>query len=367
MKRAALLLIILIGALFAASCRQPEPTPTPVLTLPSPPPEVTLTEVAEVSPTSPPTETVTLAPTVTARPTDGPTVAPIATATTSRTPTATAIVIATATVAPSPTRTSAPPPPPTLPPAPTATATPAIVITYFRAVPAEADPGQTITLEWATQGTATVWLHHLLNSLQFGGGDWQVGSEGSFTYTVGDRERNRSFFALTAYDASNNYIIAYATVLLRCPFAWYFQPPLEECALDPVAYSDAVEQHFEGGSMVWVKNQDRIYIFYSDVLHPRWELYSDEWNVGDPESDPSITPPSPALYQPVRGFGLIWRTFPSIRERLGWATTLEMAYTSAYQTTARSRYNESFLSSVDGYVYQLLPERTSWTKTRRVP
>jgi hypothetical protein len=46
------------------------------------------------------------------------------------------------------------------------------------------------------------------------------------------------------------------------------------------------------------------------------------------ESDPSIVPPE-GYYQPVRGFGKLWRE--ELRSALGWALAPERSYTAQYQ------------------------------------
>ena len=68
------------------------------------------------------------------------------------------------------------------------------------------------------------------------------------------------------------------------------------------------------------------------VLHEDGQLekYDDFWAPGEPESDPALVPPA-GLYQPVRGFGKLWRDNESVRERLGWALAPEQGFESAWQ------------------------------------
>ncbi|MFN2189329.1 MAG: hypothetical protein ACK2T3_11230, partial [Candidatus Promineifilaceae bacterium] len=37
------------------------------------------------------------------------------------------------------------------------------------------------------------------------------------------------------------------------------------------------------------------------------------------------------MYQPVRGFGKLWREHPEVQERLGWALSRELGFDSTYQ------------------------------------
>jgi hypothetical protein len=82
--------------------------------------------------------------------------------------------------------------------------------------------------------------------------------------------------------------------------------------------------------MIWVDAQDRIYVVFDDGGVPTWAQYPDNFREGDQESDETLVPP-PGLLQPVRGFGLIWRGNPRVRDRLGWATTPEVAFEGMVQ------------------------------------
>lgn len=99
----------------------------------------------------------------------------------------------------------------------------------------------------------------------------------------------------------------------------------------------AAFQPFERGFMIWLGDRHRIWIAACCTstipLGGRWLSFEDAFQDGMPERDPSLVPP-PGLYQPVRGFGLVWRTLSdyayggSLRELLGWATAPEQGYTA---------------------------------------
>jgi hypothetical protein len=84
--------------------------------------------------------------------------------------------------------------------------------------------------------------------------------------------------------------------------------------------------------MLWREQPDvcgsQIYAFFEDGQWPHWNPTNDAWREGLPESDPGIVPPA-GYFQPVRGFGRVWReaffgtTGLSARERLGWAIDQE--------------------------------------------
>jgi LysM repeat protein len=99
----------------------------------------------------------------------------------------------------------------------------------------------------------------------------------------------------------------------------------------------AAFQPFERGFAIWLGDRKRIWIAACCTstipLGGRWLSFEDAWVEGMLESDPSIVPPS-GLYQPVRGFGLVWRTLSdyshggTVRDLLGWASAPERGYTA---------------------------------------
>lgn len=61
-----------------------------------------------------------------------------------------------------------------------------------------------------------------------------------------------------------------------------------------------------------------------------WTYFSDQWQEGMPELSCEASPP-PGLWQPIRGFGLVWCREPGLRDRLGWALGSEIAFESLSQ------------------------------------
>lgn len=94
-------------------------------------------------------------------------------------------------------------------------------------------------------------------------------------------------------------------------------------------------QPFEHGFMIWISDMNRIWVAVcctsTEPQGGRWLSFEDAFVEGMPESDPSITPPE-GLYQPVRGFGVVWRSLSNsfsgqaLRDELGWATAPEQNY-----------------------------------------
>jgi preprotein translocase subunit SecD len=97
------------------------------------------------------------------------------------------------------------------------------------------------------------------------------------------------------------------------------------------AQINVAEQVFEGGRMLWIQPTDQIWVMIVTATgRGRWVVYEDTFEEGDPEFDPAIVPPA-ERYQPMRGFGKLWRDNPAVREALGWATTPEFGYVSPYE------------------------------------
>ncbi|CAG0961935.1 MAG: hypothetical protein IT322_20390 [Anaerolineae bacterium] len=108
--------------------------------------------------------------------------------------------------------------------------------------------------------------------------------------------------------------------------------PTETRAEIPIA-----QQDFQNGFMFWISAAQPPVIWVL-IISPdspnknsgEWRIYPDTFVEGQPEVDPSLTPPADTLYQPRRGFGKLWRETPGLRDALGWATTPEFALTTGY-------------------------------------
>ena len=98
------------------------------------------------------------------------------------------------------------------------------------------------------------------------------------------------------------------------------------------------QEDFQTGYMFWISSVTQIWVLLpaSDTppgqapSHGQWQIFQDNFKDGQPESDPAIVPPSSNLYQPIRGFGLLWRSNNFVRGSLGWGTTPEFGLTTSY-------------------------------------
>jgi hypothetical protein len=189
---------------------------------------------------------------------------------------------------------------------------------------------------------------------------WTVGRSGSQAYTIPSQARNHEDFVLFVHDAQGLAAQQTLEIELRCPDEWFFEPAPDICPAGPPLVTDGAEQHFQRGVMLWNRAEDRIYVLFDDDLSPDWHAYEDKFDEGeDPESDPSIEAPA-GLYQPIRGFGMVWREHRSVRDRLGWAVEPESGYETAIQRTSYVKYNSTYIRALDGGVWRLGPEHSEW-------
>lgn len=325
----------------------PPPTATPD-TPTAPPPGDTPTATESATPTDAPTATLT----PTARP--GTSIAPTPTATVTGTPPPTST--------PGVVSTSTPIPTATITPTPTPTPVTYDLIDFFEADPTVIDPGDSVTLTWSTRGERAT-LYTILPEGTLGTW-WEVPLEGSKTVTTSENVRNVARYALFAGEGDRTETMT-VEITVRCTAEWFFTPEPDLCPQDPVVETAAAFQPFEGGIMIWLGQFYQIYVLFDDQGIPAYSTFANPWEEGMPESDPDIEPPA-GRYQPVRGFGLIWRSetdaasYYRVRERLGWATTPERGYTALYQCNSPAKYTTCWVSGPAGEIYELGPELSEW-------
>jgi hypothetical protein len=151
---------------------------------------------------------------------------------------------------------------------------------------------------------------------------------------------------------------------VQCAYAWVpeLADAMEDRCPEPAEITWAAQQPFERGMMLWLEFNQTIYVFYDQGDPKTYATYPDTFEEGkDPERDPSIKPPSD-LYQPIRGFGKVWRENPEVRTKIGWATAPESGF-----ETWQQRYQGFGMHNVtiwmkgfDGTIYQMDPMGQIW-------
>lgn len=273
----------------------------------------------------------------------------------SATPTTQPETIAPSTPAPTSAPTAAPT---TAPPTVGPTSAPGLAILSFTVDVEDLPPaGKRLTFHWQTTGasSATIWSG---TQMRFPI-SWPAtpAGSGSLTVEVASTNFRNPRMTLVARDAANNTVSASVTVPWECRYAYFFETTTATCPASAPSETWAAEQPFEHGRMIWLEKVQSASQTYTGIIlvlydNGAYEKYQDTWTEGEPESDPTITPP-PGLYQPIRGFGKLWRTNTSVRDRLGWATAPEQGFHTVWQLQiAESIGIPFFVRRIDGVVIQ---------------
>ncbi len=253
--------------------------------------------------------------------------------------------------------TATAPPPPT-----TATGSAgAATILSFAAYPPSTSPGATITLAWTTSGGATALLVEPICCANNGGNlSREVPVNGSAKVSTSSAvERDTLVYSLFLTGADGSSASQSVQVPLTCPDTYFFNAPagLLPCPAGPPVSTAASEQVFEHGRMIWLGGTNTILVLFGDGLPPNgpglppsgYASFPDTWTQAEPESDPALTPPA-GLFQPVRGFGKVWRgelvPGQTVRDALGWALAPEQPYTGMYQRP----WKTCLMAATDGTV-----------------
>lgn len=130
------------------------------------------------------------------------------------------------------------------------------------------------------------------------------------------------------------------------------------------------QQPFQNGQMFWIRPIDQIWVITTNAEGEQtWQVYQDTFEDGMQESDPEFTPPISGLYQPVRGFGKLWRETDTLREQLGYGVAQEVGYLGIYEyhyggTVENGEFEQSsgyhILRAIDGTTYRFNEGTWTW-------
>ena len=135
------------------------------------------------------------------------------------------------------------------------------------------------------------------------------------------------------------------------------------------------EQEFEHARMFWLEpaaRKESIWILFSDGPTDDvgdWVVYEDRFEEGEISSDPSILPPE-GKFQPIRGFGKLWRQEDELRNRVGWALADEVGYSTDYHyefggEVVADQYIAApgvhYLTNLEGITFRLDESDFTWS------
>ena len=249
--------------------------------------------------------------------------------------------------------------------APSAKAGSKLAIESFEVISSEnTNSGKRITLSWRSNGQSARIISGVRRS---GPPWWQIPASGTITVELEESNYNDPPFTLQVFDAGDlnqatEVIEAAALLQWPCNHNYFFEPAPALCPAHESIVSAAAEQPFEGGVMIWLEATDSIYIFIRNDTS--WQRFEDTWSEGQPESDPAIVPPA-ERFQPIRGFGKVWRDNPEAKEKLGWALGPELGFESVLQEQKMEHEDTavSFLKTFNGQVFALTtrePDEGDW-------
>ena len=236
---------------------------------------------------------------------------------------------------------------------------PAIKLTDFHLSTTEAAPGERITATWSFEGAASKGA--VLVPQPGETGEYLYSSSpvtrqtASLVFTVPALWGQTQDVQLSVNDAvigtvQLTQITQLAQRLAKCNDAWFITPLPSVCPAGSITKTFAAVQVFEGGRMFWFQHSKTIVVLYeANGFSSGMQTFADNYAEGTPEADPSLIPPT-GKQQPRRGFGWVWRTYPEVRQRLGWALQAEQGFNSCAQNAPPLFY---FIDNT-GYVIRLV-------------
>jgi hypothetical protein len=149
------------------------------------------------------------------------------------------------------------------------------------------------------------------------------------------------------------------------PSKWFFDNA-PKCPDGAAKNSHAAAQSFERGFMIWVESWDTFYVFFSGN-NQTFERQSAPYNFkpGASAANRIGEKAPPGLFEPISGFGQIWRGemigIEAARSRLGWATAPEFSFDTTYQcaVSGSSRLWSCYLRGPTGKILWLRPDSTA--------
>jgi len=237
------------------------------------------------------------------------------------------------------------------------------VILSFTADRATIVEGESVTLAWQATGGDEAFIQWVTREAILAAAPGPLNPDGG-TVTI---TPNGNGDIILIVQNSAGLAEAHVPLAITCPHTWVEalseSPPSTYSCPSEAVIGYAAQQSFENGFMIWMEAEQMVYVFYGALgsQPATYEAYIDNFHEGDPESDPTLVPPA-GLYQPVRGFGLVWRLDPSISDRIGWATASEAGFQTwkqGYSGMGMHSYS-TLMQGIDGTIYSLGSMGSTW-------
>jgi hypothetical protein len=117
------------------------------------------------------------------------------------------------------------------------------------------------------------------------------------------------------------------------------------------------EQAYQGGAMLLRNDTHQVLVLVRSTS--RWLGFASTWRPGE------VLPPAagrpPGTWEPLRGFGKVWREQPAVKSQLGWPVFEERNAAGAVQsfdngTLIRTAFGVAYALFHDG-TWQSMPDR----------
>ncbi len=174
---------------------------------------------------------------------------------------------------------------------------------------------------------------------------WQI-QVGSMTGWVSGR-----YVIANGYNPVTSAPVINTPVGTACPATLFFGSSTDGICPGAIMTTQAAYQSYQHGFMVWLADSGDIWVFMNGSLAPWLHFRQRDYaNYAD------ATGQSPAgLILPVNGFGRVSANsndFHSnkVKDKLGWATASEVAYSATWQFYGRTSHTHTYISLPDGSV-----------------
>jgi hypothetical protein len=144
---------------------------------------------------------------------------------------------------------------------------------------------------------------------------------------------------------------------------WFFENPPDLCAAAPPIHTYVAAQRFENGLMLWLEATDEFIVFTGepDNTSSFWIIQGPIQLKPEASVDNRIGNVPEGYFEPVSGFGLLWRNeieggaAEGIRESLGWALEPEFGFETASQRGIETAWHilDRYIRDPDGKVIYL--------------
>lgn len=210
------------------------------------------------------------------------------------------------------------------------------VVTSAIASPNPVKRGEPLNITWTATNASAVAIYQL--SYNASTNTWSRASSepyanaqpasGTYRYFLATEERSALRFEVIALGLDGHTTASALTNIaeIYCEPAYYTTLGSYDgfCGMAQQE-TQAAYQKFEHGAMVWLNYFDIIIVVYDQG---GWATFPDQYTEGDVIN---VGEPPAGLIAPHRGFGELWITNPQVKEGLGWATSIETAYSAHYQ------------------------------------